>query len=80
MNKPQLILLDDTFHQLKKSDRNSLLSFLKNEKATVIGVSNDSEVLNYFDKVAFVANGRIPDVCQVEAVKNKSWFKEILEK
>lgn len=80
VNKPQLILLDDTFHQLKKSDRNSLLSFLKNEKATVIGVSNDSEVLNYFDKVAFVANGRIPDVCQVEAVKNKSWFKEILEK
>ena len=59
LGNPKLILLDEDVDQLSMSDKEKLISFLQNHKATVVLSSNDETLKSQFKNKALVELGQV---------------------
>lgn len=81
VGNPKLILIEDHFNLLEKKYKEQLLDFILNKenKWTVVIVSNDSEIASRLDYVVALDQGSILDIGNVKELNEKEWFKTIIK-
>ncbi len=76
---PGLILLDDSFNQMVKNDRDRFLGHVRNSSATVVVVSNLPDVAKSFEKIVVLKDGKKLDQGHYDELSNNSWFNELYQ-
>lgn len=81
VGNPKLILIEDHFNLLEKKYKEQLLDFILNKenKWTVVIVSNDSEIASRLDYVVALDQGSILDIGNVKELNEREWFKTIIK-
>jgi ABC-type bacteriocin/lantibiotic exporter with double-glycine peptidase domain len=79
--KPKLLLIEDHFNLLEKKYKEQVLEFLldKNNKWTIVMVSNDIEIAKKMDYIVTIDDGKIIDKGALAEIQNKEWFKNIMK-
>jgi ABC-type bacteriocin/lantibiotic exporter with double-glycine peptidase domain len=79
--KPKLLLIEDHFNLLEKKYKEQVLEFLldKNNKWTIVMVSNDIEIAKKMDYIVTIDDGKIIDKGALAEMQNKEWFKNIMK-
>jgi ABC-type bacteriocin/lantibiotic exporter with double-glycine peptidase domain len=79
--KPKLLLIEDHFNLLEKKYKEQVLEFLldKNNKWTMVMVSNDIEIAKKMDYIVTIDDGKIIDKGALAEMQNKEWFKNIMK-
>lgn len=71
VGNPKLVLLEDNFMLLPENDKQRFINYLldKNQKWTVITISNDKEIASRFDKILLLDKGNQLAFDDFESVK-----------
>jgi ABC-type bacteriocin/lantibiotic exporter with double-glycine peptidase domain len=76
----KLILIEDSFIELDKIERDRFLSHLLSLKSTVIIISSNIEVAGMFERVVVLEKGNIIADDKFINIKNNNWFNQVFQK
>ena len=79
VGNPKLVLIGDNFNQLNYEDKQRVIKYLmrKDNKCTIITISNDPEIAKYFDQVIVLKKGKVIGNNHLNALKDNDWFQQI---
>lgn len=77
---PKLILLGNNFNMLNTRDRERFLDYLLQLKATVIVISNNSEVAAKFNRTVVLKNGELLANAPYSDLKSFDWYTSVFQK
>jgi ABC-type bacteriocin/lantibiotic exporter with double-glycine peptidase domain len=71
-DKPKLLLFEDTFEPLDKSDKKRVIDFITSKENgwTILAVSSDHYLASKCDKVAVMKSGKIDSIGTYDEMKN----------
>ncbi|MEQ8712644.1 MAG: ATP-binding cassette domain-containing protein [Cyclobacteriaceae bacterium] len=77
--KPQLLILNDFFHNFQKTEKLRLIKFLTDPKHpwTLIASSDDPIILSACDRIALMKDGTIAEVATFKEIQKSKIFNEI---
>ncbi|MEQ9299702.1 MAG: ATP-binding cassette domain-containing protein [Cyclobacteriaceae bacterium] len=77
--KPQLLILNDFFHNFQKTEKLRLINFLADPKHpwTLIASSDDPIILGACDKIVLMKEGTIAEVGTFKEIQKTKMFNEI---
>ncbi|MBX3042252.1 MAG: ATP-binding cassette domain-containing protein [Candidatus Kapabacteria bacterium] len=75
-SKPKVLIMEDLLSRLKSLDKEAFLNHVleKNNKMTVIMVTNEREIAQKCDKIIRFDSGEVADIGTYDELKNESWF------
>jgi len=76
----KLILIEDSFIELDKIERDRFLNHLLSLKSTVIIISSNIEVASMFERVVVLEKGNIIADDKFINIKNNNWFNQVFQK
>ena len=76
----KLILIEDSFIELDKIERDKFLNHLLSLKSTVIIISSNIEVASMFERVIVLEKGNIIADDKFKNIKNNNWFNQVFQK
>jgi len=79
LGNPKLVLLENNFNTLNKTDKQRFLDHLLNKKTTLIAVSNDPQIAEQFDRVILLDRGSIIATGGSKEIVSSPLFKEVTQ-
>lgn len=76
----KLILIEDDFIELEKTERDRFLNHLLSLNSTVIIISSNLEVASLFERVVVLKSGRVIADDKFDKLKDSVWFNEVFSK
>jgi len=79
IRKPKIFFLDEATGSLDKRMENKMLSIIKNMNITVIAISHNLSLINYFDRIIYLDSGEIKEEIVPEDLFKSNYIRSLFE-